>query len=55
VSVVQQKKEESIRVALQELDHPTSKMSAYEAMGMLHWAVCGDFDDDNDGSILGDW
>jgi hypothetical protein len=40
MSVVEQKKE-SIRVALRELDHPTSKMSAFEAMGTLHgiWSI----------------
>jgi hypothetical protein len=49
MSVVEQKKER-IRVALQELDHPTSQMSACEAMRTLHQAVVHGFDDD-DGSI----
>jgi hypothetical protein len=42
MSVVEQKKE-SIRVALQELGHPTCKTSTIKAMETLHRALCHDF------------
>ncbi len=38
MSVVEEKKE-CIRVALQELDRPTCKMSTCEAMRTLHHAI----------------
>jgi hypothetical protein len=50
MSVVEQKKER-IRVALQELDHPTCKMRTCEAMKMLHFAVGDIFLDGGNGSI----
>jgi hypothetical protein len=54
MSVVEQKKER-IRVALQELDHPTCKISAFVAMSMLHQTVAHDFDDeDSIGDFSGD-
>jgi hypothetical protein len=48
--VDEQQKKERIRVALQELDHPTCKMSACDAMITLGQAVYDDFGDDGDGS-----
>jgi hypothetical protein len=45
-------KKESIRAALQELDHPTCKMSTYAAMSILHLTVCHDF---NDYGSIGDF
>jgi hypothetical protein len=54
MSVVEQKKER-IRVALQELDHPTSQISAGEAMSMLLQTICDCFDDDGSiGDFVGD-
>jgi hypothetical protein len=50
MSAVEQKKE-SIRVALQELESPSSERSAYEAMETLYKAVIRDFDDDPSESI----
>ena len=44
MSVVLDQQKESIRAALQELDHPTSQMGAFKAMSMLLQTVCHDFD-----------
>jgi hypothetical protein len=53
--VVEQQKKERIRVALQELDHPSCKMSACEAMNTLRRAVVADFDEDDFiGAFVGD-
>jgi hypothetical protein len=54
MSVVEQKKE-SIRVALQELGHPTCKTSTIKAMETLHHALGRDFDEDDFiGDFVGD-
>ena len=52
---VEQKKE-FIRVALRELESPTSPLSAYEAMKTLHQAVVHDFNDEDGpiGAFVGD-
>jgi hypothetical protein len=50
MSVVEQKKK-SIRVALQELDYPTSIVSTSEAMGILNDVWMGDSFEEIDGSI----
>jgi hypothetical protein len=55
MSAVVEQKKEHIRVALQELDHPTCKMSTCEAMRMLHRALFDDFDEDDFfGAFVGD-